>query len=142
MLTPVNALALLAGILLCLRLPAPPPAWALIVASALAVLGLCPRLRAQRRWTVPGAVLLAGCVLCALHVHHALALQLPPMLQDQEVALSGRIVDLPQHEARRTRFVLQVDDAATIPSALRGQRVQLAWYDPFDAPAFPQDAPP
>lgn len=140
MLSPTRTLVLLAGILLCLRLPVVPPPWVPVVAMLLAAFAL------HRRWPrhrgrLALAVALFGFALCALHLHHALALQLPLAQEGAEVALTGSVEDLPQHEARRTRFVLRVDDAPSIPPALRGQRVQLAWYDDYGMPPFPVEAP-
>ena len=54
-----------------------------------------------------------------------------------EVRLRGQVIELPVHEARRTRFLLRVDDDRGMPPHLRGQRVRLAWYDAFDAPGAP-----
>ncbi len=141
MVTPVHSLALLAGILLCLRSPVPPPAWAGIVAFAVAVSLLHPRWRAWRCRGLPLALVLLGAALCALHLRHALAVQLPPPLEGQTVALVGTVEDLPHHEARRTRLLLRVDDTPDMPAALRGERVRLAWYDDYDAPPFQPDAP-
>jgi len=140
MLSPTRTLALLAGILLCLRLPAAPPSWVPAAAALLAALAV------HRRWPrhrgrVALAVALFGFALCALHLRHALALQLPLAMEGGEVALTGRVEDLPQHEARRTRFVLRVDDIPSMPQALRGQRVRLAWYDDHDTAPFPVEAP-
>ena len=143
MLSPTHAFALLAGILLCLWLPAAPAAWMPWAAMSFAVVlsataALHPRGHA---WRLTLAVALLGFGLCALHVRHALALQIPLALEGAEVALTGSIEDLPQHEARRTRFVLRVDDTPRMPAPLRGQRLQLAWYDDYDAASFPPDAP-
>lgn len=130
-----TAFALLAGVALCLSLPAP-PLWLAIGCLAAAV----PLL-----WTVgPRARCAAwGCLGFALAAGHAglpLQRQLPPTMEHGQFLLTGTVVELPQHEARRTRFVLRVDDAASQPAPLRGRRLRLAWYDDFDAEA--RDAPP
>ena len=44
---------------------------------------------------------------------------------------NGRVLDLPQHEPRRTRFEFRVDAMRRRLPALRGKRLQLAWYDDF-----------
>ena len=52
-------------------------------------------------------------------------------LEQHELVVEGRVLDLPQREPRRTRFDFRVDATPTQPSALRGKRLQLAWYDDF-----------
>jgi competence protein ComEC len=123
---PTQALALLAGVGLCLLLPQLPP-WPAIVLLLLA--GLVMALR-QGRSRVFG-VLLFGFGLAGLHAASTLARQLPVTLEQQDLAISGRVLDLPQHEARRTRFVFRVDGDAMQPMQLRGKRLQLAWYDDY-----------
>ena len=123
-----TAVTLLLGITacFCLPVPLPWPASAALMAAGIAL------------WTRPGwkRALGAGVLglgLCGLHVAYALSLQLPPSMERQDAVVTGRIVDLPAHEARRTRFLLRVDDEATIPEALRGRLLQLSWYDPYRA---------
>ena len=120
---PACATALLAGTTGCLLLPALPPTWllALLLVASIA-LTVC---RDARRLL---GVLLLGAALAGLHARHALDLQLPPALERQALVVQGRIVELPVHEARRTRFAFDVDDAASQPAALRGKRLRLAWY--------------
>ncbi|UNK59163.1 DNA internalization-related competence protein ComEC/Rec2 [Pseudoxanthomonas daejeonensis] len=77
--------------------------------------------------------LLAGAGWAALGAGWALAGWLPPELEGREVGLSGRVLDLPQHEVRRTRFQFVVDADDSVPPPLRGRRLQLAWYDDFGA---------
>ena len=122
------AVALLAGIGACLCLPALP--WWPWLAAAFAC-GFAAWWRPDR-WRIGGALLL-GFGLAGLHAAATLARQLPPALEHRELAVSGRVVDLPQSEPRRTRFRLRVDDDAAQPAALRGKQVQLSWYDDFDA---------
>ena len=121
-----TALALLLGITACLSMPALPP-WPAFALPLGAGAWLWSRAGGKR---IVGASLF-GFALCGLHVAHALSQQLPVSLERQDVVVSGRLVDLPVDEARRTRFKLRVDDAATVPVALRGQLLQLSWYDGY-----------
>lgn len=117
------ATALLIGVTTCLLLPVLPPRWLLV----LALVGTLPLLRLPLL-RLP-VVLLAGPAFAGLQAGSALEAQLPPALQGQPLAVQGRIVELPTHEARRTRFRFVVDDDAAQPPALRGQTLQLAWYE-------------
>lgn len=122
-----TAVALLAGITACLCLPALPP-WPLF--AALSVIGAwCWTRRDWRR--IAGACLF-GFGLCGLHAAYVLSQQLPLSLEHADVVVSGRIVDLPTHEARRTRFMLRVDDGAAIAQPLRGRLLRLSWYDDYE----------
>lgn len=120
--SPFAAVSLLAGAGSCLLLPAL-PAWPwLAVAFALGV-----RLWLRNvRWRMAGPALL-GFGLAGLHAAAGLQGQLPPAMEGGEFEIAGRIVDLPQVEARRTRFRMRVGQEA--PPSLRGKLVQLAWYD-------------
>ena len=125
------ALALLAGVVLCLWLPVLPhwPWLALAFAAGFAL------------WLRPSRQRLAGVALCGfalagLHAAVALALQLPASLEGHDLAVSGRIVELPLHEPRRTRFRFRVDADASQPPPLRGRLLQLSWYDDRDAAAL------
>ncbi len=120
---PACAASLLAGVALCLLLPALPPRWllALLLAGSLLLLGIA----AVR----PAGMLLAGLAFAGLQAGGVLDAQLPQALQGQALAVQGRIVELPVHEVRRTRFRFEVDDDATQPAALRGKALQLAWYE-------------
>jgi competence protein ComEC len=69
----------------------------------------------------------AGHALCVLRA------QWPVTREGQEVEIRGQVVELPMVETRRTRFMLRVDDDPEQLSVLRGRRVQLVWYDDFDA---------
>lgn len=120
-----TALSLLAGIGTCLLLPALPvwPWLALAFASGL-------RLWLRRDgWRLLGVALL-GFGLAGLHAASALARQLPPALELSEAVVEGRVVELPQHGERQTRFRLWVDPDSPIAS-LRGRTLQLGWYDDF-----------
>jgi competence protein ComEC len=124
---PLAAASLLAGAGACLLLPALPgwPWLALAFASGMRIW-----LRGARlRWLGPA---LLGFGLAGLHAAMGLQQQLPVAMEGEQVEVSGRVVDLPQVEARRTRFRLLVEDGAR---ALRGRRLQLAWYDDWGATA-------
>lgn len=84
------------------------------------------------RWV---GALLFGIGWAALHAHAGLAQQLPANAAATDHALRGRIVDLPQHGARSTRFRFRVDDDPGMPVHLRGRTFHLAWYDAPAAPA-------
>lgn len=122
------ALALLVGIGACLSLPAL-PGWPLLAAAF--ACGFAVWLRTDG-WRIGGALLL-GFGLAGLHAASTLARQLPLALEQQELIVSGVVVDLPQSEPRRTRFRLRIDGDASQPAALRGKQVQLSWYDDFGA---------
>ncbi len=119
---PACAAALLAGVTSCLLLPALPPRWL----PGLLLVAAIPLLRAAG-WR-PLGMLLAGLALAGWQAGAALDAQLPRALQGAVLTVEGRIVELPVHEPRRTRFRFVVDDVATQPAALRGRTLQLAWY--------------
>jgi len=118
--------ALLGGVVASLFLPSLPAAplrWLLLL---LGVLGWA------RRWSgrALGAALF-GAGWAALHAGWVLATWLPVEQEGREVRVSGQVQGLPQHEERRTRFQFQVDGQT--PGPLAGRRLQLSWYDDFDA---------
>lgn len=119
------ATGLLVGVGLCFRLPALPPwPWLALMLAVGIVL-----------WFRGGRARLAGVVVCGfglagLHAAVVLAQQLPTALEHQDVAVSGRVVELPQHESRRTRFMLRVDGDDSQSDLLRGKLLQLSWYEP------------
>ncbi|WP_202840781.1 DNA internalization-related competence protein ComEC/Rec2 [Luteimonas saliphila] len=120
-----TALAFVLGVLAGSRLPALPPVAFLVVVLGL---GACAWWRFED-WRRPGGALLAGFALFGLHVAWALSLQLPPELERGDFAIGGRVVQLPEHESRRTRFLLRVDRDHATPPALRGRLLRLSWYD-------------
>jgi len=71
---------------------------------------------------------LAGMALAGLHAAHALTLQLPSEPARHDAVVTGRILDLPEHEPRRSRFLFRVDDDAS-DLRLRGHDLRLAWYE-------------
>ncbi|WP_052100840.1 DNA internalization-related competence protein ComEC/Rec2 [Novilysobacter arseniciresistens] len=128
------ALALLAGVAACLWLPELPPVWLLV---ATLPVGLLAWWKGGRlRWS--GAAL-AGFALAGLHAAHALALQLPSDWEKREVAVTGWVVELPEHQPRRTSFAFRVDDTAAQPEPLRGRLLKLSWYDDFDGTSTGRD---
>lgn len=120
------AAAWLGGAVACLFLPALPP---MSLRWLALVVGLACWARGWR-WRALGAGLV-GFGWTALHAGWALGAQLPAEWEGREVRVAGQVVELPEHEARRTRFRLRVDDDA--PEPLRGRLLQLAWYDDFGA---------
>ena len=123
------AVSLVAGTLGCLLLPALP--WWPCLALAFAC-GLGCWLRGGRLSLVGPALL--GFGLAGLHAAGALDGQLPAALEGGEVELSGRVLELPQVETRRTRFLFLAEDTApnmASAAALRGKRLRLAWYDEY-----------
>ena len=118
------AITLLAGIGTALAAPRLFPWQAMTLLLSLAAVGWW-RLRRARAL----AAFAFGFALASLHAAHALALQLPPDWEKRDATLSGRIVDLPTHEARRSQFRFRVDDDASQPAPLRGRLLRLAWYD-------------
>ena len=117
---PATALALLAGCVVSLLLPAFAPMWFAGICIALGIAG----------WWTGGlargvGTLLLGFGLCTLQADRALDAQLPPAMEGRVIAITGRVVELPVRETKRTRFRFIVDS----PGALQGKTVQLAWYD-------------
>jgi competence protein ComEC len=130
------SLALLMGVMGCLWLPSPPGSWLLLCVAATAMTAAWMR----GAWRHV-AIFAVGFLLAGLHASLAMERRLPLSMEHRSFELTGTVIALPQHEARRTRFVLKVDDAATQPEALRGKRVRLAWYDEYGLDGPPADAP-
>ena len=120
------AAALLAGVVGCLFLPALVPPllrWLCVVAGLVA-------------WAWPWRGRVAGALLlgfgwAGLQAGWALAEQLPVGWEGREARMAGRIVGLPDHDVRRTRFLFRVGEQA--PAPLRGRLLQLSWYDDYGA---------
>jgi len=139
------ALALLAGVVTCLGLPrlVPWPLAMLLLLVGLALWWVPKRVApaappgvghgAGDAWPARAArilgALLLGAGLAGLHAAYSLSLQLPASLEKRDAVVSGRIVSLPEHEPRRTRFLFRVDRDAMTPLPLRGRLLRLAWYD-------------
>lgn len=124
------AAACLLGMVACLwrpSLPSPAALWAGLLCGlawwAAPVRG---------RWL--GAAM-AGFAWTGLQAAWSLDAQLPPALEGRELRLQGQVVELPVHEARRTRFLLRVEADANTPAALHGRSVRLSWYDDYGAQA-------
>lgn len=118
------AAALLCGV--CLLVFAPvllPRGPALAGVAAGMALWLWP---SRLRWL--GAALF-GLGWAGVHGHAALERQLPAHAAATEYALQGRVVGLPEHGPRSTRFRFQVDDTAAMPPAVRGRVFALGWHD-------------
>ena len=118
-----GTLAVVAGAMLALRLPALPTAacaagLVLCVATCLAV----PRLR------VPGAFL-GGLLWTALSAALIVADRIPAPLEGRDLVVEGRVAGVPERADRRSRFALDIEsagpaDAGTVDAAaLRGKRV-------------------
>ncbi len=121
------AASLLAGVCACLWLPWLSPWWLSLVALTGGALLLWRGLLASHARLLLAGWFVAGFALAGLHAAHALALQLPATPERVDATVEGRIIDLPLHEPRRTRFAFHVDDA-DVP-ALRGRELRLSWYD-------------
>ena len=123
---PACVCGLLAGTVTCLFLPwlVPAAAGGLLLLAGLA--GWAARWRGRAL-----AAGLAGAGWVALHAGWALGSWLPPGWEGRELKVTGQVLGLPSHEARRTRFEFRIDGDAPAPVA--GRRVRLAWYDDFGA---------
>lgn len=122
------AICFLAGICMAILAPGLPPAglrWMALVVGLFLWL-------ASPRWRWLGA-LLAGMGWACLHAGWSLDQQLPLGGEGQEASVIGVVTSLPQHETRRTRFQLRLDNDPAQPAELRGRTVQVSWYDDFGA---------
>ena len=126
------ALSLLAGVCTCLWAPWLLPWWMSLILLAIAAICLWRGLSSLRARTLLPGWWLAGIALAGLHAAHALALQLPAEPARHDAVVTGRILELPEHEPRRSRFLFRVD--GDVPDKrLRGRDLRLAWYE--DDPA-------
>jgi len=129
------ALALLAGVTTCLWVPWLAPWWASAVVLSAGTWGWIKRSPAETRlygvayWGRVLGAFICGFALTGLHGTYALSVQLPVTLEKRETIVTGRIVDLPQREPRRTRFLFEVDAAGSRLPELRGRLLRLGWYD-------------
>ena len=124
------AICMLLGVCACLLLPVLPARGWLLAVLALGV--AC--------WARDGAGRLAGALLvgvgwAGLQAGWALSAQLPARAQARDWRIAGRVIGLPQVEARRTRFDFLADGCPAGPEVPCGRRLQLAWYDETDAVA-------
>ncbi len=123
------AWALLAGVGTCWLLPSFPP-WPIF--ALLFGCGFGGWLYSAGHARVAGIFAL-GFGLAGLHAASQLAQQLPREWERQDVTVSGRVLELPRHDVRRTSFLLRVDADARQLAHLRGKRLRLAWYDGYGA---------
>src|SRR5690606_13288176 len=129
------ATALLAGVSGCLLLPALPAAPWFVLAGVVGAI-LWWRSHPSR---FAGAFL-CGVALAGLHAGSALANRLPQGLEERDVVVTGRVVELPRREPGQTRFRLRVDgDNRQLPP-LRGKLLLLSWYAPWSCRADPWSA--
>ena len=126
------ALSLLAGVCTCLWAPWPLPWWVCLIALPIAAASVWHGLVSSQSRVLVAGWWLAGLALAGLHAAYALSLQLPSEPARQDAVISGRILDLPEHEPRRTRFLFRVDDDMA-DARLRSRDLRLAWYE--DDPA-------
>ncbi|HRN62011.1 MAG TPA: DNA internalization-related competence protein ComEC/Rec2 [Luteimonas sp.] len=122
------AALLVAGVLACSRLPILPPTWLLVVALAAGAFAWW--WIADWRRTLDA--MLVGFALFGLHADWTLSRQLPVADERGDFEVAGRVVQLPEHESRRTRFLFRVDRDEAQPPALRGKLLRLSWYDDRD----------
>ena len=122
------ALALLAGVGSCLILPKLPP-WPWLAATFAIGFGLWLQ---RDGWKRIAGVLLLGFGLAGLHAATTLVRQLPEAFEQRDVVVTGRVVELPVVEPRRTRFLFRVD--ASVAPPLRGRLLRLSWYDDRKSP--------
>ncbi|GAB3685872.1 DNA internalization-related competence protein ComEC/Rec2 [Salinisphaera aquimarina] len=105
-----------AGVVYCQ--PAPPHLWPIALGLAFCL------------WRFPGRMLVAVCLITIAWSSFLAQQQLqdrwPATRSGEVVWVSGHVVGLPEHNAFRTRFVLERDRAP--------HRLRLSWYD--DAPAL------
>ncbi|KRG47400.1 transporter [Stenotrophomonas panacihumi] len=132
--------ALWAGASLAAWSGTPWPVLGIVVCGLVAVICFAAALvRRLRQGARVALIVLAfggfGAAWTAGHAVSVLRAQWPVAREAQEVEVQGQVVSLPVMDARRTRFLLRVDDAPGSPTVLRGQLLQLAWYDDFDARA-------
>lgn len=126
LLGPTSAAALVAGATVCVQLPAllaVPACWAGVLGGVGA--WAWPW---RGRWL---GALLVGLCWASLHGHWVLQRQLPEATAPLDAVVSGRVVDLPDHQPHGTRFLFDIDDGPGIHSDLRGRRVQVHWNAPF-----------
>ncbi len=138
---PAFSLAFLAGAGACLLLPRLPP-WPWLAGLLLIAPGVGWCVRGARSGFRLAAPFLFGFGLAGVHAAVTLSRQLPQALEQREITVSGRVIDLPQTDTRGTRFKFIVDNAPVESIALAGKRLQLTWYDERpshdERPAAPQ----
>lgn len=121
---PAAAISLLVGTAVCLSAPS---VWPVLLLLPTLAIGLLVWSRCGRAWRLLGLVLV-GFAWSGLHAAYALSRQLPPEWERRPAMVSGRVVELPVHEVRRTRFLFRVDASDDQPAPLRGRLLRLSWY--------------
>ena len=119
------AACLVAGAFACARLPALPH-WLLLLPMLVAGGVLWWR---RGDWKRPLGAALVGLALFGLHATSVLSRQLPPADERGDASVRGRVVQLPDHETQRTRFLFRVDRDDDQAAFLRGKLLRLSWYD-------------
>jgi len=122
------ALSLLAGVCACLWSPWLLPSWVSLILLIGAAFCVWRGVASSQLRALLAGWWLAGLALAGLHAAHALALQLPSAPARHDAVVTGRILDLPEHEPRRSRFLFRVDDDVA-DARLRGRDLRLAWYE-------------
>ncbi|MEO7917428.1 MAG: DNA internalization-related competence protein ComEC/Rec2, partial [Dokdonella sp.] len=142
--TPLAALAVLAGVLAVQALPVLPPAWftAGFAIVAFCVLQLarpraadvdgsefptsCPRAEAWCRYL---AIIALACAWAALRGQWALDARLPSDVEGRDFDVIGLVAELPQRRDDASRFMLRIESASLAgqPIRLRGL-ARLSWY--------------
>lgn len=121
--TPITALAVLAGVLAAQALPAQLP---VIVNLALALAALCAMRFPRARWI---ALIVLAFTWSALRGHWAMDARLPSELEGRDFDVIGVVDELPQRGDDASRFVLQIESTtlAGEPVTLTGL-ARLSWY--------------
>lgn len=118
----------LLGTVSALQLPELP---GLGVTGALALGGA---LLLARRPLHPLAAVLLAAAWVLMHGHWTLDSRLSPALEGEDLVIEGRVADLPDSNARRSRFVLE-DVRIVEPETARPlRRLRLNWYGPRARP--------
>ncbi len=132
LLSPLSVLLLVAGTCAAFLLSQLPPAPPLLAAAATSAL-LAWRVPATRLLTLP--LLAASWML--LHAHGGMQARLPATLEGEDLALTLRIVGLPERGERQQRFEARVVDPPAQAPGLAGARLRLSWFDAGAADLLP-----
>lgn len=117
-----------AGLGLALSAPVlPATGWIWVVAAVGVVGALVGLLRQRAGWLAAAAC--AGALAGLATIHTALGHRLPLALEGVDGVLTGVVADLPQTDALRTRFPVEVEQLSVPGQAVAGpRRVLLSWY--------------
>ncbi len=121
--TPITALAVLAGVLAAQALPAQLP---VIVNLSVALAALCAMRFPLARWI---ALIVLAFAWSALRGQWAMDARLPLELEGRDFDVIGVVDELPQRRDDASRFVLRIESAALAgePVSLHGL-ARLSWY--------------